>query len=189
MEKHSNKINYLILFIVALIISVPLLKEGINIGHDGEWHIARVIGTVEQITNGDEPFVISRFSDGFGFGWNLFYPPMSTVINAIFFFLTNDYFISMKLFIFITFLFSGITMYRLVYTISNSKKAALISGIIYMIAPYRLLDSYVRLAVGEMVSFIFIPMIFKGAYEIFKQEKSKINPSLIFGSIRINLIP
>lgn len=184
--KLENTLHYLILIIVAIIMSIPLFQAGIHTGHDGDFHISRTIGTIEQLTHGNSPFIISRFSNNLGFGWNLFYPPVSTLINVIFAILTGNVVTAMKIFIFITFVFSGITMYKLVKTITSNNLAALLAGIFYMIAPYRLLNTYTRLAVGEMISFVFIPIIFRGIYYILngKTQKSYL---YIFGTIGLIL--
>ena len=182
----KNIIYYLIIIGVALIMCIPLFQQGIHTGDDGEFHISRTIGTIEQITNGKNPFIIDRFSLGFGFPWNLFYPPVSTIINVVFAFLTNNVVTAMKIFIFLTFVLSGIAMYQLVKTISNNKFAAMLSAVLYMCAPYRMLNAYTRLAVGEIAGFIFIPIVLRGVYLLFegKTEKSYI---YVFGTIGLVL--
>lgn len=171
--KNKSYLYYLIILIVALIMCAPLFQEGIHTGHDGDFHISRTIGTIEELQNGNSPFIVSRFSNNLGFGWNLFYPPINTALNVIFAFLTGDVVIAIKVFIFFTFAVSGISMFTIVKKIFKSNTAALISSIIYMIAPYRLLNAYTRLAVGEMTSFMFIPIIFNGVYEILKGNTRK----------------
>lgn len=64
-------------------------------------------------------------------------------------------------------------MYKLVKTITNNNLSALIASLFYMLAPYRLLNAYTRLAVGEMISFVFIPIIFMGIYYILKGKTEK----------------
>ena len=150
--KNKSYLYYLIILIVALIMCAPLFQEGIHTGHDGDFHISRTIGTIEELQNGNSPFIVSRFSNNLGFGWNLFYPPINTALNVIFAFLTGDVVIAIKVFIFFTFAVSGISMFTIVKKIFKSNTAALISSIIYMIAPYRLLNAYTRLAVGEMLT-------------------------------------
>lgn len=171
--REKNIYYYIIILLVAIAMSIPLFNSGIHTGHDGDFHISRTIGTMEQIVNGQSPYIVSRFSNNLGFGWNLFYPPVSTVINLFFAFLTSNVVIAMKLFIFCTFLFSGIAMFKMVKTISKNNTAALISSVIYMCAPYRLLNAYTRVAVGEMASFIFIPIIFRGVYNIINGDIKK----------------
>lgn len=171
--KFRNIYCYLIILLVSIIMCIPLFQFGVHTGHDGDYHISRTLGTIEQITNGTSPFIISRFSNNLGYGWNLFYPPLSTAMNVVFAFLTSNVVTAMKIFIFITFIFSGISMFKLVKTISNNNIAALLSGIFYMIAPYRLLNTYTRLAIGEMISFIFIPIILRGVYLILHGDTKK----------------
>lgn len=175
MKKISRKkiTCYIVLFLVALFMCIPLFQTGIQISHDGDFHMSRVIGTLEQLKQGNSPFVISRFSNGLGFGWNLFYPPVSTLLTLIFTFLTNNIVLGIKLFIFCTFFLSGITMFQFVQTLTKNKFAGLLAGIFYMIAPYRLLNVYTRLAVGEMVSFIFLPIILNGVSQILKGNTRK----------------
>ena len=183
---NNKKIYYIIILIISILMCAPLFQKGMHTGHDGDYHISRVVGTIEQLQQGNSPFVIARFSNGLGFGWNLFYPPISTAINVVFAMLTNDCILAMKLFIFCTFLFSGISMFQLVNTITENKISAIFASILYMIAPYRLLNAYTRLAVGEMVSFIFIPIIFRGVYLIFKGKTYK-SYLYVFGTIGLVL--
>lgn len=164
---------YILIALFALFICIPLFQTGVHTGHDGDFHISRTIGTIEQIEQGNSPFVISRFSNNLGFGWNLFYPPVNTALNVIFALLTGDVVIAMKIFIFFTFAVSGFSMFAMVKKMFKSNLAALIASILYMFAPYRMLNAYTRLAVGEMTSFIFIPIIFNGVYEILHGNTKK----------------
>lgn len=173
-SKNSKTISYIIIILVAIIVSIPLMKYGMYISHDGDFHISRTIGTIEQLKLGESPLIISRFSNHLGFGWNLFYPPISTIINVIFAVITNSGIIAIKLFAFLTFAISGITMFSFTYEITKKNKiAAFIAAILYMIAPYRMLNVYTRLAVGEMAAAMFIPLILKGIYLILQGETKK----------------
>ena len=182
----NNKIQYIIIAIVAVAISFPLFQNGISTGHDGDFHISRTIGTIEQINNSESPFVISRFSRNLGYAWNLFYPPITTIINVMLAFITGEFIVSMKIFIFITIIFSGITMYKLVYDISKNRLYAIISSIIYILVPYRILNTYIRLAVGEMLSMLYIPINFRGIYHLLKGNTKK-HYLFILGSIALIL--
>lgn len=185
-EKLNKVLPYFIILIVALLLSVPLMQKGIHTGDDGEFHISRTIGTIEQLKNHESPLIVSRFSNKLGFAWNLFYPPVTTIINVIFALLTGNVVTAMKIYAFITLLVSGIAMYEFVKNLTNNKLAAMFSAIIYMSAPYRMLNIYVRLAVGEMASFMFMPIIFNGLYNVLngKTEKSY---QLVIGAVLLAL--
>lgn len=185
-EKKKKWICYGIILIVATLMCYPLFRDSFFSSHDGDFHMARSFGTLEQIRNGNSIFVIARYSHNLGFAWNLFYPPVSTFISAFFELLSGDVAIGMKCFIFLTYFLSGISMFKLVNDIYKDKKAAIIASVIYMTAPYRILNTYTRLAVGEMASFIFIPMIFRGVYYILNEKMDK-KYIFIFGTILLLL--
>lgn len=172
---------YVLIFLMAICLCIPLFQDGMYSSHDGEFHTSRALGTIEQLQNGESPFIIERFSNELGFAWNLFYPPVSTVITSVFGFILGNVVIGMKIFIFLTFFLSGFFMYRFIRTLTRNtwtdKKigyiAALLVSLFYMAAPYRMLNTYTRLAVGEMAAFIFIPIIFEGVYLLLQGETKK----------------
>ena len=187
MKKSKKKIiYYTLILITAIIMCIPLFKNGIHTGDDGDFHISRALGTLEQIRNGNSPLVISRFSNNLGFGWNLFYPPISTYSIVLFTFLTNNVVIGMKIFLIFTFILSGISMFKLVNTLTENDKISLISSILYLIAPYRMLNVYNRVAVGEILGFVFIPIVLRGIYLIFKGKTEKFY-LYVFGTIGLIL--
>ena len=65
-------------------------------------------------------------------------------------------------------------MFKLVNTLTENDKISLISSILYLIAPYRILNVYNRVAVGEILRFVFIPIVLRGIYLIFKRKNGKI---------------
>ena len=75
-------------------------------------------------------------------------------------------------------------MYWFASRLTKSKEVGTFSAILYMLMPYHLNDMYIRNALGEFLSYIFIPLVFLGLYKIFQKEKgAKI---LCVGAIRIN---
>ena len=156
--------SYFIILVVATFCCIPLFSKYMNIAiDDGIQHICRLIGTASSINEGQLfPVIMSEFCNGFGYSWNLFYSPLTAYIPLIFSLFTNSYVICLKLFIFLTMLLSGIFMYKLVYRITNNHIASVLSAIIYITTPYHLTDLYNRMAIAELASFMFLPIIFLG---------------------------
>ena len=79
-------IDYIIILIFAIIISIPMLSQNFNIyADDGIQHIARLMGTMQSIEEGQViPVIMSNFCNGFGYSWNLFYSPITAYIPLIF---------------------------------------------------------------------------------------------------------
>jgi uncharacterized membrane protein len=175
-KKMNEKIKcYIVIVILGLILGSPLLVKGLPITHDGIYHVTRAMGTVEAILEGQiPPLVTSSFANGFGYSWNLFYPPVSTYAIVILRIASSSYVNALKLLVILTIIFSGLTMFNMMKEITKSDKISLLSAILYMVAPYRLLDIYTRMAIGEIVSFVFIPIIFEACIIYFKVMDVKI---------------
>lgn len=134
----------------------------------------RVASIKDVIVNNIFPsFISSKHMMGFGYALNIFYGPITTYIPILFSFLFNSSIIGLKIFTLLTIILSGITMYNFILTISKRKSVAFLASLIYIAAPYKLTDIYSRNAVGEYTSFIFIPLIFNGLYELLKGNQKK----------------
>lgn len=184
-EKLKNSKYFLIILIASIIISLPLLKSNTDVYFDdGIQHIGRAYETYLEIQNNDNPKILSNLTNGFGYSWNLFYGPLSTILILIAKIITETFINSYKLVLFIGILFSGITMYKFVSNLTKNKIIGTIAGILYMTMPYHLNDMYIRNALGEFLSYIFIPLVFSGMYKLFNKEKGEW--SLCIGAIRTN---
>lgn len=175
----KNKIkNYIIIIIFAIIVSIPLFSKDINIyNDDGIQHVCRLIGTYQSITekNQNFPVIMSSFCNNFGYSWNIFYSPLTAYVPLLFKLFTNSYVICLKAFMVLITILTGISMYEFVNKITKNQYAGLLASAIYMFAPYRLTDMYIRYAIAELASFIFLPMIFQGIYTIFNDTQKKHN--------------
>ena len=181
--KNENLINILILLLVTAIVCLPMLNNKLYVYYDdGIQHIARCFGTFEAIKSGSFlGNIIPKFSNNFGYSWNIFYGAFTTFGIILLKIVTGSYISAYKLFCFLCLLLSGITMYFFVKKISENSNIAILSAALYIIAPYHLTDLYVRNAIGEFASFVFIPLVFLGLYNLFKDEKG--DWLLILGSI------
>ena len=68
-DKTKRKIvDYAIILIFAIIISIPMLSQNFNIYvDDGIQHIARLMGTMQSIEDGQlMPVIMSNFCNEFG---------------------------------------------------------------------------------------------------------------------------
>lgn len=167
--KHKKIVDILIIFFVALIIGIPLFNSKLNVYYDdGVQHIARALGTLESMgENTLFPNIIFSFANNYGYSWNLFYGPLSTygiiIVNCV----LNNFVIAYKVFLFICMALSGYTMYKFISGIMQNNNIGILASVIYMSFPYHLTDMYTRNAIGEFVSFIFIPLVFWGLYNLF----------------------
>lgn len=170
----SKYTPYIIILILSIVIMIPLFTMNLSEYNEARIHIGRIVGVKEILAQKIFPsFINSKHMLGFGYALNIFYGPLTTYIPILLSYITNSGIIALKVFTLITVFLSGITMYNFIYEISKSKKIALISSLIYILAPYKLTDIYSRNAVGEYTSFIFIPLVFSGIYKLLNNNKKQ----------------
>lgn len=178
--REKEIINYILIIIASIIISIPLANKSLNIYRDdGIQHICRIIGTEQTLADKQFlPMIMSNLCNNFGYSWNIFYSPLTAYMSVMFRIFNFSYVNCLKLCMFVIVLLSGLTMYKLTLRITKNKKLATLASIIYILAPYRITDMYIRTALAELASFIFIPIVFVGLYIIVNEEKKSYKLAL-----------
>jgi hypothetical protein len=110
---------------------------------------------------------------GFGFGYPLFnfYGVMPYYLGAIFSFVVG-YIGAAKLLFFLPLILSGIGMYLLAKELFG-KIPGVVAGVLYLFAPYRALDVYVRGDVGESFALALFPFVFYFFLKLIKLKNKK----------------
>lgn len=172
--KKKDLIYYIIILVVAIIVSLPLLKISLLGTGDSRLHLLRILGLRNAIQSSNFPYIITPFyCNNFGYATNLFYPQLTTYLPYILKVFTTSYENAMELFTFLTIFLSGIFMYNFTKELSNNKVISLISSIIYITFPYRFECIYERCAIGEFTALVFLPILFQGLYNLINKDKSK----------------
>jgi len=140
--------------------------------HDDQ-HVARLYLFDKSVREGQVPV---RWVDelGFGFGYPLFvfYPPFVYMLGEVFHLSGFGFIDSVKLVFFASILLSGVGMFVFVKELGG-RLAGLTSALFYMFLPYRALDIYVRGALAEAFSFVWLPLILWSFYKLSNlQEQS-----------------
>lgn len=175
---HSIKENRTIMdvmsiFVIALFLSIPIFHQNNDIYFDdGSQHLMRAYHTYQSMIQNKSGNVISNFTNGFGYSWNLFYGPLSAWLIMTLGILVTSFNLGFKIAIFLVFFLAGSMMYKFVKEMTTNSNTALLAGIVYFTSPYFCTDIFVRHAFGEAISFIFIPMVFLGLYNLFNTEKN-----------------
>lgn len=182
----TDFIYYVLIIIVACILSIPILDEKLDVYFDdGIQHIARAYGTLQSFKDqGVNANIISDFTNHFGYSWNLFYGPLSTYGIIIINFISRSFTVAYKILNFLCLMLSGIFMYKFIVSVTKNSNTSALVAIIYLTFPYHLTDWYVRNALGEFMSFMFVPLVFLGLYQLFNTTENHYY--LTFGAIRFN---
>ncbi|HUQ85047.1 MAG TPA: hypothetical protein VM077_01875 [Candidatus Limnocylindrales bacterium] len=158
-----NVIKKFLPLVVIVILSYwsvkPLFQTGFFPIHDDE-QVGRLYDLHIAVQSGHLP---PRLSQNLGYGYDYplfnFYPSFIYYIAEIYHLFGFSYISSIKLMIASGFILAAFAMYALSKEYFG-KLAGVISALIYTYAPYRSIDAYVRGALPEFWSFVFLPAIF-----------------------------
>lgn len=170
----KNKRNILVFFLILTIISsLQLFKKGIIFGADCDFHLNRVEALSNNIKIGKILPVYFNYLNGFGYANGLFYPDIFLYIPAFINVIGIDLITSVKIFTILINFFCIISIYICLKNITKNPYPTIIGTILYSLSLYKFADIYLRTAIGETITFIFIPLFILGIYEIFYGENKK----------------
>ena len=172
LKKLERYLPFILFLIITLFVGFPLFREKLLNGHDAVFQLFRCYSTKVALQEKQFiPMINPNMIGGFGYGINIFYGTLTTYLVTLLSIFIKPIGLSINLVILIIIFLSGLFMYFFIKDISNSKKTGMIAAILYMTNPYLLYDIYVRMALGEIISFVFLPLLFYGLYNIIYQDK------------------
>lgn len=139
-----------------------LLIPGLPMFHDSNPHITRAIAVHQSLVDGIFPPVWAKeVLGGIGSPVLLLNYQLPYLLGELWHILGANYFDSYKLTLGITYIASGLLMYGALRS-RFGKWGAWVGAVLYSLAPYRMVDIFVRGALGEAMSFIFPPLLLWG---------------------------
>jgi hypothetical protein len=168
-----------ILALVSLIITLPLfLSNGLFVSHDILFHYI----WSEQFYNAFiEGVLYPRWVDtpyGYGSATFIFYAPLSFYVISVINILIKSQILSMNLAIYLSFFLSGLSMYFFIRELQG-ERAGVVSGVLYELLPYHILNLYIRGVIPELFAYIWFPLILLFIQKIFINRRS----SMLFMSL------
>lgn len=183
MKKISVIWPFLLIILVSLIPLSAFFNPGIPLTHDGRDHLARIANFYQSLSEGN---IIPRWAGNLNWGYGhpilMFLYPLPSYSASAFLFLGASLANSFKIVFAVFYILSGIGMYLWLKNVFN-KPAGIAGAILYLFAPYRFIDMYIRGAIGEHVAFAFVPFVF---YFLLRLSLD-INLSLLSRKAFINL--
>ena len=165
-----------ILLLITALASIPLFTKGTYIGHDSGFHFNRLEGVWQGLASGQFPVRIQpSWLHGYGYAVSICYGDILLYIPG---FLRMIGFSVQEAYEWFVFLINGataVTAYYCCKKISGSEKAALAGSFLYTLSVYRIVNVYIRAAVGEYCAMIFLPVVFYGFWCILEEREGKKN--------------
>lgn len=161
------------MIIVGILPLISILRKGGYESGDLSIHSTFAMSFYNSLTDGNYlPRWAGEMYYGYGYPLFIFIYPLPYYIVSFFHFLGFDFTQSVKLLLIFSYLASGIFMYLWMNKISN-KTAAFAASVFYLFAPYHLVDTHFRAAIGETLNFAFIPLSFLCAEKLTQTRKTK----------------
>ena len=170
----NNKIiRTTLLLFFFLLSSSYLFLPGIIEGHDLNFRLSHINAISNEISKGIFPaFILSDYLNGYGLGLGLFYSDLFYYIPAILCCMGIPILISYKIFLLLIIFFSMISVSFCIKKMTSSSFLSFLSGIACIMSSYFFTDLYIRAEPGELLSFVFVPLVILGLYNIsFGNEK------------------
>lgn len=179
-----NKFIYWVLIcFITILPLVDLLHPGLPITHDGQDHVARIANFYQNLKEG---VLIPRWAPNLNWGYGhpilMFLYPLPSYLASLFHIFGFSFVDSTKFVFAAAYILSALAMFLWLREFLT-KEAAFIGSLLYIFAPYRFIDLYVRGAIGEHVAFIFPPLIL---YFLLKLAKKPSYKYLALGSISLS---
>ena len=170
----DNKTMIFLLVLTCFSCFSLFMQKYIINGQDFMFHFSRLEGVIDNIkTNNLFNGLYYNQLNGYGYAAPLFYADIFLYFPALLVLVGISKYSAYKIFLFIINFLSILFMYLAIKSITNNKKTGLFISILYAASSYRLTDIFERCALGEILTFIFLPLVFWGIYEIIYRDKSK----------------
>lgn len=163
----ENMAPMLFIALAVLIGSAPALKTTFVIGHDGTYHMARLLNLADGLKNGQFPVRMGGFAyDGYGGVMSVFYPdtflyPFALMIlgGASAVYVCNVFSVALNI-------GAALSMYAAAKRLFEKRWAATGASILYTLASYRVVNVFTRVAFGEALAMVFLPLFLVNLYDV-----------------------
>lgn len=148
-------------FCISTPVILPFLHKGYFPTHDGEWAVVRLGDMFRTLRDFQIP---ARYSGNlnFGYGYPLFNfaYPLPYYLGIVAYMLGSGFVNAIKILFAGSVLLSAFFMFFASRALWKNTWAGIISAILYIYFPYRMVDLYIRGSIGESLSFVLFPLLF-----------------------------
>lgn len=164
-----------LLLIISLLYMKSLFHTGFYTSHDGEHNLIRLYRYSKAIDEGQiPPRWTSNLYNGYGYPLFNFSYHLPWIIAYPIYKTSSSLTAALKSIFFLSYYLSGMTMFFYIRWKFKKNWLAFMTSLLYLIAPYRFVNIFVRATAGESMALIFPPLLFWGIdWILLEKEKLK----------------
>ena len=175
---HSSLAKRKTIFALSMIFAFscyPLFVDYMLVGHDLPFHLLRIEGIYQGLSQGTFPVKIHPvWAQDYGYAVGIFYGDAALYFPALLRIMGFSIQSAYKCFVAVCNLGTVLVSYFCFRRMFHSNKIGLWGCLLYTLSAYRLADVYTRAACGEYTALMFLPLIFCGFYLIFTEKSSSL---------------
>lgn len=169
----------------VLCASVPVLRENLYGGHDTLFHQMRLHNVADALRAGQFPVRMGGYGyNGYGSAASIFYPDVFLYFPALMMITGATVQCAVRTYIIAMNVVSAAAMYVCGKRIFESRTAGTCASVFYTLASYRLLDIYLRDALGEYTAMAMLPLFVLGLWEVIFGDTKRWK-TLAFGAAAV----
>ncbi|WP_028885686.1 6-pyruvoyl-tetrahydropterin synthase-related protein [Teredinibacter turnerae] len=153
-------------------------------GHEWQYNIWRTLGMADALADGMPGRWLSSYSHHWGYPLFEYTSPFPYTVSSVLLLLGFDAHSALNMVWLLTFAGAGVAMFWAMRPIFGIW-SALAAATCYILAPYHLVDIFVRTNLVETSAFLFPPFVIRGLWEA-QHDRLK---GVLYGSIGIALLP
>lgn len=166
-------LHLILILFVAVVETSASWRSGLLWGHSTWMDAARIVEFDSAIRAGEYmPVWSPDFYCGYGSPLFQYYSPLAYFLAEVPMLAGTGIAAAFKITQLLALFASGLAMYRLAVT-HLSRWAACFGAVLYMAAPYRIVDMFIRHALAEHCAFVWLPLIAWGT-ERFVSQRSRV---------------
>lgn len=161
----------LVITLFTCVAILPLLYKGFPPTHDGEYHVIRFYEFFKTLSSGSlYPRWAFDLNNAYGLPLFNYVYPLPNYVAALFHVVGFSFIESFKYNLVLATFIGAFSFYFFAKYFTNTFAAA-VGAILYVFAPYRLVDMYVRGSVGEVWSLAVFPFLLWSLAILIKERK------------------
>ena len=165
----------LLLAAIALAASLPHLTNILQEGHDLKFHLLRISTLAGELKNGQFPVrMLHEMCNGFGYATPLYYCDIFLYPSALLYNMMVPLQLAYKIYAVGVNIATAWVSYYCFSAITGSKRYGMFGAALYTLSAYRLINLYLRAALGEYTAMVFLPVILLGVFHIYTAEKPRM---------------
>ena len=169
---------------IVILASLPSFADFLYVGHDMEFHLARIVAVSHEISYGQFPVrMLTDMLQGYSYPTSTFYCDFFLYPFALLYLLGLPLRMCWQMYVITVNVLTALLSYHVFRYISKSRDIGIIGTAVYTLSAYRIVDIYLRSAMGEFTAMTFIPLIVVGIWMLY-YEHDTVTP--VFWAVTVS---